>query len=214
MMRDEGRGESGAILALVLIVLAILLTGGGLALYTITGEIRGAGQERLGRDAFYCAEAGLQAGRDFVAAEIANWNAMLDPGLVDPSGYPVCGKAISKAAKCSVDSDCSAGEACVTVAGAKRCTTTRTRLSTCDGTEDFRVTISDNCDELPPLNCATQTTGAGQYADNDLTVILRSECKMSGAGGRTQQEWVTFTGAGKNYRGQGGQGGGGTGNVN
>ena len=87
MSRGRTQGERGAILLFVLVILAALLTGAGIALYVQLGSTRGAGLARFARSSLYCSEAGLQAARPIIINNYPTWNAVLDPMVANPAWY-------------------------------------------------------------------------------------------------------------------------------
>lgn len=81
------RGGVTLLLIMVLIVLAALV--GVLAVRGATSDLQMASSERLSRTGFYCAEAGLNAGRALAAAHVADWGAILANGTPSwPTWYP------------------------------------------------------------------------------------------------------------------------------
>jgi hypothetical protein len=78
-------------MVVVLTILAALFVGGAYALYLQIQDTRAAGYVSRERQALYCAEAGLVATRQFVAANQPLWGDMLNPNVADPAGYPVQG---------------------------------------------------------------------------------------------------------------------------
>lgn len=134
----------GVTLLLALIVFGVLT-------YT------GAEQERSGRsvrdiDAQTCSESAAQWGRKFYGENYPRWNQMLSGA---EAGY---NNPESKLANLATDWGAGSfgridGQA----------------VQLPDRPPDFRVTISDNIDEFPPV-----PPNPGQ--DNDLQVVLRAEC--------------------------------------
>jgi hypothetical protein len=87
--RDPQRGGA---LIVVMIILTSLIAGTGIALYVHLNQTRGAGIVRQGRDATYCAEAGLARARARIAENQPLWGSMLDTNASnDPSWYPITG---------------------------------------------------------------------------------------------------------------------------
>lgn len=78
-------------MVVVITVLAALFVGGAYALYLQVQDTRAAGYVSRERQALYCAEAGLVATRQYVAANRPLWDAMLDPERQNPPNYPVEG---------------------------------------------------------------------------------------------------------------------------
>jgi hypothetical protein len=76
------RGERGVALVLVLIVLSTLLVGGLVATGLRMINIRTSGASLAAKRAFYCAEAGLDAGRDFFRQNSASWGTYLSTAFV------------------------------------------------------------------------------------------------------------------------------------
>lgn len=90
--RASSRRQRGAALAVTLILVTALLAGGALAVYMQLADTRGAQYVTESRGALFCAEAGLAAGRSYVATNVASWPAMLDDDTGnDPDGYPIEG---------------------------------------------------------------------------------------------------------------------------
>ena len=84
--------EHGAAMLVVMVVMAALMTAGGIAIYMSTSETRSTGYVASGRQALFCAEAGLAQARAVVTANYATWGAVLDTNTGnDPSWYPIEG---------------------------------------------------------------------------------------------------------------------------
>jgi hypothetical protein len=84
--------ERGAALMVVMIVMAALMTAGGLAIYVSSSEIKSTGYVATSRQALFCAEAGLAASRSVVTANYASWGLALDGDSGnDPLWYPIQG---------------------------------------------------------------------------------------------------------------------------
>jgi Tfp pilus assembly protein PilX len=112
------RGGITLLLIMVLIVLSAML--GALAVRGSTNELRLAGSQRTNRAGFYCAEAGLNAARPILAANVGQWNTIFalasTATMTLPVGsvtYPITG---------DIDGD---------------------------GNADYQVTLRDNYDEFP-----------------------------------------------------------------
>ena len=89
MSRNKQRG---AAMMVVMIVMAALMTAGGVAIYVSTSETRSTGYVASSRQALFCAEAGLAAARSTVTANYASWGAVLDATVGnDPAWYPIEG---------------------------------------------------------------------------------------------------------------------------
>ena len=89
--RRRQRRDGGGTTLLVLLVLIVALAAmGAVAVRAATTDTAMAGAERRARVAFYCAEAGLNAGRGYFAANVLSWNALF-AGQNLPPGYPVTG---------------------------------------------------------------------------------------------------------------------------
>ena len=67
MERDRLMNENGVALVVALMILLVMTLIGFSSISTTTFESKIAGNERVGTDAFYVAEAGLQVGFDKVA---------------------------------------------------------------------------------------------------------------------------------------------------
>lgn len=91
--RDPRRLQRGSIMVLVMTILAALLAGGAVALYLQLSSTRSAGSIRESRSALYCSEAGLQAAREVVGANYAEWVNILDgdPSTDPTTWYPITG---------------------------------------------------------------------------------------------------------------------------
>jgi hypothetical protein len=76
-----------------------------------------------------------------------------------------------------------------------------------DGTADYRVEITDNDDEMPPVENNPEL-------DIDSTIFMVSTCLKYPDTPRQVLEMISFSGSGYNYRNQSGQGAGGTNNAN
>lgn len=144
------RRGSTLLTALGVTLLIALIIFGALA-YT------GAEQERSGRsvrdiDAQTCSESAAQWGRKFYGDNYPRWNQMLSgamPGYNNPESQV----------------DELASEWGPNSFG--RIDGQPVRMP--DRPPDFRVTISDNIDEFPPVQ-------PNPFQDNDLQVVLRAEC--------------------------------------
>lgn len=144
------RRGSTLLTALGVTLLLALIIFGALA-YT------GAEQERSGRsvrdiDAQTCSESAAQWGRKFYGENYPRWNQMLsgaEPGYNNPES-----KLEAMATDWGVGSYGRIDGQAVQMP---------------DRPPDFRVTLSDNIDEFPPVE-----PDPGQ--DNDLQVVLRAEC--------------------------------------
>jgi hypothetical protein len=91
-MSNTRDAQRGAAMLVVMIVMAALMTAGGLAIYVSTSETRSTGYVAANRQALFCAEAGLAAARSHVTANYAQWGAVLDADAGnDPAWYPVRG---------------------------------------------------------------------------------------------------------------------------
>ena len=90
--RRRGRAQrGGAALVLLLVLSGVSALIGALAIQGAVSDLRVAGAMRASKSAFYCAEAGINASRTWFGANYASWNAIFDPGMADPAGYPVTG---------------------------------------------------------------------------------------------------------------------------
>ena len=84
--------ERGAAMMVVMIVMAALMTAGGLAIYVSTSETRSTGYVSSSRQALFCAEAGLASARSIVTANYTSWGLALDANDTnDPAWYPIRG---------------------------------------------------------------------------------------------------------------------------
>ena len=64
--RDRARGERGAVLIIVLLVMIVLLSLGMVSLWMTTGNIRIAASMSLRAQTLYCAEAGMERAKAFL----------------------------------------------------------------------------------------------------------------------------------------------------
>src|SRR5688572_29147376 len=73
------RRERGAVLAVVMILLVVLLAAGVFAFVGLRSDTGAARNERLARQLFDCAEQGLQMGKQFFSqpAVRGNWDTYL-----------------------------------------------------------------------------------------------------------------------------------------
>ncbi len=86
------RHQRGSVMIIVVTILAALLAGGGIVMYTQVMSTRAAGLIRANRSALYCAEAGLASARTLIGQNAQLWNNLLDADtLNDPPWYPVRG---------------------------------------------------------------------------------------------------------------------------
>lgn len=118
--RCAARGDEGSALAFVLIIAAALLFVAAIGMHVGLGGRRSATQGKEGKEAFWCAEKGLEQGRVIVGANFRNAGELatiLSGGTT--SWY-----------------DASTG---VIVTD-----------NTCTNQYTFRVTIRDDIDEIPP----------------------------------------------------------------
>jgi hypothetical protein len=82
--------ESGAAVAVVMVLVSALLTAGALAVHLAVGDTRATGYAAASRSALYCAEAGLASARALIGASYASWPLLLDDDPAnDPSWYPI-----------------------------------------------------------------------------------------------------------------------------
>lgn len=77
LRRPRRPGPRGVALLLTLVVTSALLLSGFVALELRMSTLRQAGEALRGKEAFYCAEAGLAAGRDHFRAHAKQWTAYL-----------------------------------------------------------------------------------------------------------------------------------------
>jgi hypothetical protein len=84
--------QRGAAMLVVMIVMAALMTAGGLAIYVSSSETRSTGYVSANRQAMFCAEAGLAAARATVTANYQSWDLAIDgDDGNDPAWYPIRG---------------------------------------------------------------------------------------------------------------------------
>jgi len=65
--RPRRSRQSGVLLGIVLILLAVLFAAGAFALWSMRGDVNSAGSDRLQRQLFDCAEQGLAYGKQYFA---------------------------------------------------------------------------------------------------------------------------------------------------
>ena len=85
------RQRGGAAVSFVLVMSALAAMLGTLAIRGAVTDLRVAGAQRLGKTGFYCAEAGLEASRQYFATNYSSWGAMFDTTKAPPAGYPAAG---------------------------------------------------------------------------------------------------------------------------
>jgi Tfp pilus assembly protein PilX len=72
------RRERGAVLGIVVVLLAVILAASAFAMWTMRSDVGGARRDRVARQLFDCAEQGLAAGKNFFATTgRTNWNGYL-----------------------------------------------------------------------------------------------------------------------------------------
>ena len=79
--------QSGVLLGIVLILLVILFAAGLFALWSMRGDTASAGQDRLSRQLFDCAEQGLAWGKQNVSVNIGQSSG---PGLTKYLNTNIC----------------------------------------------------------------------------------------------------------------------------
>jgi hypothetical protein len=85
--RPRRSRQSGVLLGIVLILLAVLFAAGAFALWSMRGDTTSAGRDRLERQLFDCAEQGLAVGKQYFATHQSS--------LVQWVAADVCLKTIS-----------------------------------------------------------------------------------------------------------------------
>ena len=86
------QAQRGAAMLVVMVVMAALMTAGGLAIYVSTSETRSTGYVSSSRQALFCAEAGLAQARAVVTQNYNTWTQVLDTNATnDPTWYPIDG---------------------------------------------------------------------------------------------------------------------------
>ena len=74
----HARRERGALLGVVLILLAIILAASAFALWNLRTDTGSTGNDRFSRQLFDCAEQGLQFGKQYFSTTASNaWNSLL-----------------------------------------------------------------------------------------------------------------------------------------
>lgn len=89
--RGDRRQRGGAALVLLLVLSGVAAFIGALAIRGTLADVKVAGAVRQSKTAFYCAEAGINASRSWFGTNYTRWNAIFDPAIADPVGYPVTG---------------------------------------------------------------------------------------------------------------------------
>jgi hypothetical protein len=166
MGSDRRRRERGALLGLVLVLLAVVLMASGIAMWSVRGDSASAGADRLERQLFDCAERGLEWGKQFFSGNGSDWSSYLAANDVcggesplpcppfhngpsaPPPGYPYV--------------------ATVTMGG-QSVTSGSTRFTSASERFTYTVAIFDN-DEL--------AEGASQdwFHDSDGNIVVYSVC--------------------------------------
>lgn len=77
MRRLPRRRDRGMLLGIVLILLAIVMLGGALALSGVSSDTSAAGADRLSRQLFDCAEVGLEWGKQAFSGTFLDWSGYL-----------------------------------------------------------------------------------------------------------------------------------------
>ena len=72
MTRSSRWNERGAVLSVALLIAVVLLASGGLALWSLRGELSGAGQDRRARQLLARAERALAQGKQFFG--VTGWS--------------------------------------------------------------------------------------------------------------------------------------------
>lgn len=83
-MRRRSR-ERGALLGIVLILLVVVMITGTLAIWGVRSDTSAAGNDRLGRQLFACAEQGLEFGKQFFSGAGLDWQSFLNSNSLCPS---------------------------------------------------------------------------------------------------------------------------------
>jgi len=138
------------------LMIIVSFTAAGILSYT-GAELGRTGRVNRAISARNCAEAGIQRGRLLLAQNIGNWNKILsnDPTLsANLSGLATPDSPLMDTSKFGT-------------ASLGRVDGEPTSL----GKADFMISVSDDFDEVPP----------NPLRDNNLQVILRSECIRSGS---------------------------------
>lgn len=82
MRRLPRRRDRGMLLGIVLILLAIVMLGGALALSGVSSDTSAAGADRLSRQLFDCAEIGLEWGKQAFSGTYLDWSGYLNASNV------------------------------------------------------------------------------------------------------------------------------------
>lgn len=150
-----------------MVLSAALLAGAAALVHVQTVSTRSAGMTRTGISAGYCAEAGLIAAHNAVAANQASWGTALAASAAAAPNAPN-----EPAFFASLDHDIDD-----------------------DGSNDFIVYLRDNNDELPPASDDQANDNDLQvyvvsrctkYPDNPREVVELVSASVNGAGYRSQ----------------------------
>ncbi len=87
--RPRRSRQSGVLLGVVLVLLAVLFAAGIFALWSMRGETSAAGRDRLSRQLFDCAEQGLAWGKQYFSATVGT------TGISNYLSQNVCSTQIS-----------------------------------------------------------------------------------------------------------------------
>jgi hypothetical protein len=88
-MRRTQRRERGAVLGIVVVLLAVILAASAFAMWTMRSDVGGARRDRVARQLFDCAEQGLAAGKNFFATTgRTNWNGYLAANVCASGNLP------------------------------------------------------------------------------------------------------------------------------
>jgi len=163
----ERNAERGSAMLVTLVLTSALMAGAVALVHVQTSSTRTAEMTRAGISATYCAEAGLIAARNAVAANQGSWQAALAASAAASPNAPA-----EPAFFASVAHDLDG-----------------------DGSADFIVYLRDNNDELPPADDDQASDNDLQvyvvsrclkYSDTPREVAELVSASVNGAGYRSQ----------------------------
>jgi hypothetical protein len=173
-MTIRWRRERGALMGLVLVLLAAVLMASGLALWSVRSDSASAGADRLERQLFDCAEQGLEWGKQYFSSTGSNWSqssgGFLGANTVCTSGGRLPCPPFHQGTITPPDPNYPNGAPftkTLTIGG-QTVAAGSTSLTTATQTFQYTVGIYDNDDEAT----ATQD----YLNDNDQSIVVYSIC--------------------------------------
>jgi hypothetical protein len=159
-VRRRGRRERGAILGIVLVLVAVLLGASVYAIYSMRSDTGASGQERTARQLFDCAEQGLAFAKQyFSTVQRNNWDAYL--------ATDVCA---SDATLCAPYGPFPTGNAGTAPTGYPTLApyTQTIQIATASGSVSYQYTVGIYNNPEPAPGTAAH--------DNDNTIVVFSRC--------------------------------------